>query len=545
MQSTSSQLHEAMASPEMEKIISNVSIERQHDDLMKGSTTTISPPKQVTPRRTGQTKYQEQQDGMYPPIHVTRGATSEFGGEEGLVENNDFDDTKSAPWSRSATKPPSECNREIHEIDESFAHFICSDGDNANTNNAARNAGSPHQISVASPTQDKPGGFPVVNSPRFSQIRRKTKDSNHEKFDPDFIDEATNAAIYQIMMEDMNQLGSNHCCDNVSCDDAMRTISATGDMEPPQKESLSSVFSVETVHELYRQCMETKPDENGVTDPSKWESVRNCLFSSCDLVQTAARIQSPGGLTPFHQICRHNPPLDIVELFVAHAGFEVMSFTDKGGMLPLHYACLHNTSVNVIEALVQLYPEGRLKQDAKGETPLHYAVTNMSLSVDAIDKVCIKDAAGAADQRGMLPFHYAIMHKAYFNPSTIKVLINAFPEGLTCPDRKGRIPIRSLVKSCHLPETLELLEFAFALDPALCKGDIGLMLLKNLGDCARRVGKSNNIQTLLKLLLEYNPEPSDSFLTALKDLPRWLNKGDKYEKKSVFQRFMPRKRNIL
>jgi ankyrin repeat protein len=546
----SPQPYEAMAFPDVDKITTKVSIARDDELLLQRSTTDVAPAKRLTAH---QFKHQSQMDGICFPMNDKRGTTTELDVEKGLVEDIGFNDTKGAPVSESATNAPSEYCREFHESNESFTSFFCGDGDNANTNNyAAEKVGLTCTMSVSLPAQDTPERLlvrKIVNeqprgSPNFSQILRKTEDSNDVDIDRNCIDEAANGAIHLMAIEDINQLGATHC-DFVSAFEAITMIGATGDIEPSPEESLSSVFSSEILHELYRHCMDAKTDENGITDPSKWEPVRYYLLANSDLVQTAARIQSPGGLTPFHQICRHNPPLDIVELFVASAGLEIMSWTDKRGMLPLHYACAYNASIDVIEALVLLYPESRLKQDAKGETPLHYAVTNMSLSVDAIEKVCVKGSASAADHLGMLPFHYAIMHRAYFNLSTAKVLVHVFPEGLTCPDRIGRIPILSLVKSCHLPETLDLLEFTFALNPALCKGDIGLMLLNNLGDCARRIGKSENIQILLSLLLDHNPAPSYSFLATLNDLQRWLKKGDKFEKKSVLQKLMRRKRNIL
>jgi ankyrin repeat protein len=74
-------------------------------------------------------------------------------------------------------------------------------------------------------------------------------------------------------------------------------------------------------------------------------------------------------------------------------------------MLPLHYACIFPVSVEVIDALVQLYPESLVKQNVKGATPLHFAVTNSNATVDFVDfvnQVCVERAASAADDKGML-----------------------------------------------------------------------------------------------------------------------------------------------
>ena len=323
-------------------------------------------------------------------------------------------------------------------------------------------------------------------------------------------DEASFAVIQRIMREDMESLeGSNR-----------------GDTKPAFDRDCSNSakrFTTEMVHELYRLCILTKPDDNSyVTDAELWEPVRSYMLSDSELVKCATNIRNQGGLTPFHQVCRHNPPLDIIELFVACAGVDVVKTTDNAGMLPLHLACVHPTSVEVVDALVTVYPEGRVIQDTKGATPLHYAVTNIKCSNAVISKVCVEGAAAAADNHGMMPIHYTTTRKAYFRPVTVEVLMNAYPWGLSSPDEKGRTPIRWLAKSCNHTETLELLQIAVVLDPSLAKGEMGLSLLSILGECARNVGRSDNIQSFLNLLLEHNPEPSERYFALLKSLPRWV-----------------------
>ena len=217
--------------------------------------------------------------------------------------------------------------------------------------------------------------------------------------DQGVIEKATD--VYQVIQQDVEQQISIDDSDKKS---AAKTTTSTTANEA-NEEAMPDAFGVETVHELYRLCLQTKPDQDGLTDPSKWEPVRRYLLSSPKLVQQAARIRSSGGLTPFHQVCSHDPPIDIVELFASCVDLDILMLSGQGGMLPLHYACIFPASVEVIDALVQLYPESLVKQNAKGVTLLHFAVTNTNATVDFVDfvnQVCVERAASAADDKGML-----------------------------------------------------------------------------------------------------------------------------------------------
>jgi Ankyrin repeats (3 copies) len=285
----------------------------------------------------------------------------------------------------------------------------------------------------------------------------------------------------------------------------------------------SPSFGIETLHELYRLILQTKADDNENRTLGSWELVRHYILTSdFDLVNTAARITSPGGLTPLHQACRHDPPDDIIELILTYAGPDILQLQDKNGLIPLHHACIHMTSELVINMLVQGYPDGLLVQDSKGFTPLHYSVTNLASSLRIVEKLCVQGAVDALDRDGMSPLHYTTIINTYFQPSIIGILVLAHPQGVACPDRQGRIPARYLARSCHELEVVQILEQAIATDPSLCKGDMALILLKGLVDCVKKVGKSINIQRFFDIILEHNPEPSHAFTLTLKTLPSWL-----------------------
>jgi hypothetical protein len=239
------------------------------------------------------------------------------------------------------------------------------------------------------------------------------------------------------------------------------------------------------------------------------------------------------GLTPLHQVCRHQPPVNVVELFVSCDGLEAFGTADKLERLPIHYACRHNASVEVINALVNLHPECLTKQDIEGGTPLHHAIANKKAPVGLVGGVCSEQAASTADRWGMIPLHHALTRE-FSKTQSIKVLMTAHPPGLAHLDLKGRAPIHWLVKCCYMDASIELLDLAFALDPALGKGDMGLHLLRLLNKCSETNVKSKNVQACCNMLLQLNPDPTDSFSKLLKTLPRWLNKGGATKRRQSF-----------
>jgi ankyrin repeat protein len=341
--------------------------------------------------------------------------------------------------------------------------------------------------------------------------------------DRGLIEKATEAAIYKIIQEDAEEQCSS---EDEDLDTKPRAIDEQSSEDRDNNHGRVA-YSTKLVHELYRLVLETEPDEGGAVDPLKWELIRSYLLSGPDLTKRAASIRNAGGLTPFHQVCRHRPPMDVIELFISCIGFYILTLSDNKGNLPIHHACATNASPELINALVELYPESKVKQDASGATPLHFIVANPDLNMIALAAICTEGSASIADRHGMLPLHYAVLLRKFSKPEVVKLLVESYPRSLTTEDLKGRVPIRWLSKSCHLDDSLELLEFSFSLDPTLGKGDMGLLLLSHLEECAKKNRNSVNVQQFLDLLRSNNPEPSEAYKSGLKRLPRWLNKTDK------------------
>jgi len=108
---------------------------------------------------------------------------------------------------------------------------------------------------------------------------------------------------------------------------------------------------------------------------STWDSIREWLAahpSSADR-QQAAQHQGQFLTTALHMVCKLNdPPVDVVEGLIECAE-ETVEWPDSNGWLPLHHACANGASGRVLSVLVQAYPEGKVRQDRRFRTPLHFA----------------------------------------------------------------------------------------------------------------------------------------------------------------------------
>jgi Ankyrin repeats (3 copies) len=281
----------------------------------------------------------------------------------------------------------------------------------------------------------------------------------------------------------------------------------------------------ETTHQLlFNLCSDTASDQNGNFDPSKWERVRDYMLTNPDRMPRAAQVKDKEGRTALHHICLNKPPLDIIELFVSCSGLDAMGVADRRKLLPIHYACMYSASTDVVNALTQLDPRCITQQDLQGGTPLHYAIANENAPIDMIEAVCSEAAASLADCWGRIPLHLAAS-KDFVKPQVIKFIMSIYPRGLSECDLKGRAPVHALLRSCHMESSVELFEFALALDPALGKGDMGHHLLIILKKWAENHDKSPGGQKCLDILLMNNSEPSEMYIKTLKSLPRWLKKG--------------------
>lgn len=134
-----------------------------------------------------------------------------------------------------------------------------------------------------------------------------------------------------------------------------------------------------------------------------WESIREWLAAhpSATDRQQAAMHQGQFLTTALHMVCKlRDPPVDVVQSLIDCAE-ETVTWPDSNGWLPLHHACANGASGKVLSVLVQAYPEGKVQQDKRLRTPLHFAFFRKDAQHEDGGKTKDKDAIeGDMDEDG-------------------------------------------------------------------------------------------------------------------------------------------------
>ena len=84
------------------------------------------------------------------------------------------------------------------------------------------------------------------------------------------------------------------------------------------------------------------------------------------------------GRTPLHFALGNveRPPAPPLVALLAGTSGESAKWPDENAMLPIHYACAYGAAVDVLRVLVDAWGESTTRTDAKGRTPLHFAMGN-------------------------------------------------------------------------------------------------------------------------------------------------------------------------
>jgi len=267
-----------------------------------------------------------------------------------------------------------------------------------------------------------------------------------------------------------------------------------------------------------------------------WDRVRLWLrrHSLAEERQAAACIRGQADATPLHLMCKlHNPPEDVIQEIVESAP-EVVGWTDNHGWLPLHHACANGTSTEVLRLLTDAYPAGKVHQDKQNRTPLHfYATRNSDIPVVMTANAALLADSGAAelsDHGGMLPMHYACAYGTH--PVVLQVLGTVFPGSLVAKENKGRTPMHLAMVNAHRDSSPGVISFLLH-EHAASKATINtrdndgylplhLLALGLRGYRADDPAKRSNVSESLSMYLDAEPISAADFLTAIQDLPDWL-----------------------
>lgn len=156
----------------------------------------------------------------------------------------------------------------------------------------------------------------------------------------------------------------------------------------------------------------------------KWDTVLYRVLKEPDcafLKFTGRSSNSPSaGNFLLHEVCKKNPPIDLVEALL-ESNQEAVTAKGHSGYLPFHYACAHGASIDVIKLLLSLHPEAiKVADDEEGILPLHLACKLGITKEDVY--MCLLTAypegSMVRDQYNRLPMDYA---KSIRNDSHRKV----------------------------------------------------------------------------------------------------------------------------
>ncbi|KAL7542620.1 hypothetical protein ACHAXR_012331 [Thalassiosira sp. AJA248-18] len=301
-----------------------------------------------------------------------------------------------------------------------------------------------------------------------------------------------------------------------------------------------------------------------------WESIREWLAAhpSATDRQQAAMHQGQFLTTALHMVCKlMDPPVDVVQSLIDCAE-ETVTWPDSNGWLPLHHACANGASGKVLSVLVQAYPEGKVQQDKRFRTPLHFAFfrrdahedVRMANTADGggaggggsspadvnrgdddgdddddvgnsmpeiVKLLADSGAAELQDEGGMLPMHYA---SAYGTTcEVLEVLLENYPESIVKRENKGRNPLHLAMVNAHRKSSPKVVGFLLeknAADIINTYDDDNHLPIHLLAMASKfppeKVLERKNAADCLKLYLNSKPKASADFLTAIQTLPEWL-----------------------
>jgi Ion transport protein/Ankyrin repeats (3 copies) len=266
-----------------------------------------------------------------------------------------------------------------------------------------------------------------------------------------------------------------------------------------------------------------------------WERVHRWLWANPDPIQRqdAAEVRGIGDTTCLHIVCKlHNPPDDIVQALIDASPESVISL-DSHGWLPLHHACANGASPEVIKILADAYPAGKVTQDTQNRTPLHFYATRNSDSpaVMAANADILSDSGAATlmDRSGMLPIHYACAYGTH--PAVLKVLAKVYPVSLHAKENNGRTPMHLAMVNAQRDESPYVIRFLLdhpeSVETINTRDNDGYLPLHLLalglkGYRAVEYDQRTNVSECLTMYLAAEPKADADFLTAIQDLPDWL-----------------------
>jgi ankyrin repeat protein len=202
--------------------------------------------------------------------------------------------------------------------------------------------------------------------------------------------------------------------------------------------------------ELRKLCLDAvRGDERTFIPIRQWFHImvrkpKTRYNQKCLLAETKY-VHSWDQQTPLHKLLSKCPPLDVIELYRASAP-EVVMMMDENGMLPLHVVCYnyhyfmipyatHRWTLGLLDMLTKQHPETLCMKDRFGSSPL--------------DIMKNRGWFQQTDNNEMMLLHHACMH--VISLPLLKFIVDGSPDGFNIADNYGRTP-SALLKTSGLAE---------------------------------------------------------------------------------------------
>lgn len=190
----------------------------------------------------------------------------------------------------------------------------------------------------------------------------------------------------------------------------------------------------------------------GVVDEEYVLVVRALLFMCPDWPM---RTDGRGELS-IHRVARHASDRMSMQMWIdAYPDGALAKAND--GCLPIHNAAHWSGSWEVVQCLIDAHPACvRSKREADGYLPLHFAARSSSVEVvQGLIRCYPQGLSSRTRFGGLLPIHLASRYST--DVAVVRVLVNAFPKGLTKKDHLGKLPLHIIAQRKDVGEMFDIL----------------------------------------------------------------------------------------
>eukprot|EP01036_Dinobryon_divergens_P036822 gene36822-biopygen29112 len=224
------------------------------------------------------------------------------------------------------------------------------------------------------------------------------------------------------------------------------------------------------------------PDKKKKTDGRKWLPMHFAMtFPNIDLadIQTLFEhdpdtvklgYKSGENLNPCHlAVMAKVPNMALIKQLVVFDPYFGTRVTGVGNSrltklsTPLHLAAQFSSSVAVVQELIRVHPIALDMRDARLNTPLCRAVSNVTPEAPIILKAIVDIAPQGTGANGNTPLHLLLMKtnlEKCRQDEMVSILLSAYPIAVHIPNEDGMLPIQVAAQYCEFQVFLKIFKMS-------------------------------------------------------------------------------------